>query len=88
MSLTRTATVLTPSGIHARPAATFVETAKKFTCLISMESRGKKANCKSLISVLKLGVPHGATVQLTADGPDEAKALDALVAVLAAGDSS
>lgn len=82
MSLTRTVVVRTPAGIHARPAAVFVETARRFTSALSLESRGKTANCKSLLSLLKLGVPHGATVELVADGDDEAEAIEALAAVL------
>ncbi|MFJ5560765.1 HPr family phosphocarrier protein [Streptomyces sp. NPDC093250] len=86
MSVTRTVTVLTPSGIHARPAAAFVTAAKRYNAEISLESAGRTGNCKSLMSVLKLGVVQGATVALTADGPDEADAIEALAALLGRAD--
>jgi phosphocarrier protein HPr len=82
MSISRTVTVLTESGIHARPAAALVETAKRFQANLSMESLGRQANCKSLVSVLKLGVPKGATVTLTAHGSDEEDAIRELMALL------
>jgi phosphocarrier protein HPr len=84
VSVSRTVTVQIPSGIHARPAAVFVKTAKRFTSGLSLESQGRKGNCKSLVSVLKLGVAQGMAVTITADGPDEAEAIDALVALLEA----
>ncbi|GII81826.1 hypothetical protein Sru01_68080 [Sphaerisporangium rufum] len=82
MSVSRTVTVRTPSGIHARPAAVFVETAKRFSSDLSLEAKDRKGNCKSLVSLLKLGVAQGTTVAITANGPDEAEAIEALVALL------
>jgi phosphotransferase system HPr (HPr) family protein len=75
-------TVQTPSGIHARPAAVFVETAKRFSSDLVLESQGRRGNCKSLVSVLKLGVTQGTVVAITAEGPDEAEAVETLVALL------
>jgi phosphotransferase system HPr (HPr) family protein len=75
-------TVQTPSGIHARPAAVFVETARRFSSELFLESQGRKGNCKSLVSVLKLGVAQGTVVAITAEGPDEAEAVEILVALL------
>ncbi|WP_169950460.1 HPr family phosphocarrier protein [Microbispora sp. H11081] len=82
MSVTRTVTVRIPSGIHARPAADFVATAKRFSSDLSLEAKGRKGNCKSLVSLLKLGVGQGTAVAITADGLDEAEAIEALVALL------
>lgn len=82
MSITRSLAVLTPSGIHARPAATLVTVARQYESTLSLESDGRTGNCKSLVSVLKLGVSHGAIVQLTADGPDEAEAIEAITTML------
>lgn len=84
MSISRSLTVLTPSGIHARPAATLVTVAKQFESTLSLEKDGRTGNCKSLVSVLKLGVGHGATVLLTAHGPDESEAIEAIATMLTA----
>ncbi len=41
-----------PTGLHARPAAVFVNTAKQFQANIRVQHGPKKANAKSVISVL------------------------------------
>jgi phosphocarrier protein HPr len=70
------------AGLHARPAATFVQTAAGFHSDIQLAYKGKVANAKSILSVLGLGVTHQAEVELTVDGPDEDAAVDALVRCL------
>ncbi|MGI8824077.1 MAG: HPr family phosphocarrier protein [Chloroflexota bacterium] len=70
------------SGLHARPAACFVEEAKRFQCDLSIDLEGRKGNCKSVISLLKLGINAGATVRIEAAGCDEEAALSGLIAVL------
>jgi phosphocarrier protein HPr len=82
VSVSRTTTVTLESGLHARPAAEFVKLAKGFASDLSLAVAERTGNCKSLISLLKLGASYGSTVVVTADGPDEAEALDALVAAL------
>src|SRR5437588_1037786 len=79
------ATILNKTGLHARPAATFVDLAKRFQAEIRVRSDGTVANGKSLISLLQLGAEHGATVRVSAQGPDAADALDALKAGIAVG---
>ena len=79
------ATILNKTGLHARPAATFVDLAKRFQADVRVRSDGTVANGKSLISLLQLGAEHGATVRVSAQGPDAAAALDALKAGIAVG---
>lgn len=73
-------------GLHARPAAQFVQSASKFESEITVANITKESdpvNAKSILSVLTLGVHQGYEIQITADGPDEndaLKALDQLVA--------
>ena len=59
------------TGLHARPATLLVKKASSFKSDISLEFNGKKANVKSLIGVLSLGVSKDATVKVTASGDDE-----------------
>lgn len=70
-------------GLHARPAALFVQTAQRFTASISIRnlSRPEAAavDAKSILGVLTLGVAQGHEVLLTADGADEAEAVRSLV---------
>lgn len=67
-----------PTGLHARPAKVFVNTAKQFDSDIQLQHGKKKVNAKSAISVLTLGVECGGEIHISVEGPDEDAALDAL----------
>ena len=66
------------TGLHARPAREFVNVAKQFQASIHVHHGDKKANAKSMISVLTLGVESGGTIRIQVDGDDEELALRAL----------
>lgn len=70
------------SGLHARPAMSFVQAASKFDCKITMEKDGRVAPAKSLISILALGVGKGEKVIICAEGKDEEKAVKDLVKMI------
>ena len=71
-------------GLHARPAALFVQTASKFKSAITVKNGGASANAKSILHVLTLGVVSGTEVTVTADGEDAEQALAALAELNAA----
>ena len=71
-------TIMNPAGLHARPAALFVQTAVKFQSEISLVKDEKPVNAKSILSVLSLGIHQSETVLIRAHGPDEQAALAAL----------
>jgi len=79
------AVVMNKTGLHARPAATFVDLAKHFQADIKVRHDSSVANGKSLISLLQLGAEHGAAIRVSAQGPDATSALDALQAAIAVG---
>lgn len=72
------------SGLHARPAAAFVQTASRFQSAVTVSFQGKTANGKSLLSLMSLGIGAAAPFTITADGPDEQEALAALVSLVSA----
>ncbi len=72
-------------GLHARPAAKFVETSNRFKSRISVTKDGVTVNAKSIIGVLSLGAGKGAVITLEAVGEDEAEAVAALKALVEAG---
>jgi phosphocarrier protein FPr len=74
-----------PTGLHARPAKVFVNTAKQFESDIRVEHGEKKANAKSLISMLTLGVESGSHIRILVDGVDEEAALQELQTAVANG---
>ncbi|MGP3560748.1 phosphocarrier protein HPr [Geobacillus sp. BK01] len=79
----KTFTVTSDSGIHARPATILVQTASKFNSEIQLEYNGKTVNLKSIMGVMSLGIPKGATIKITAEGADAAEAMAALTDTLA-----
>jgi phosphocarrier protein len=75
-------TVIDPSGLHARPAARFVQAASRFSSRIAIRHDGREADAKSLIALLGLTIRPSSEITLTADGPDADEALTALAAEL------
>ena len=70
------------TGLHARPATLLVKKASSFKSDVSIEFNGKKANVKSLICVLSLGVSKGANITVTASGDDEALAAEEIAKLI------
>ncbi|WP_026959230.1 MULTISPECIES: HPr family phosphocarrier protein [Aliagarivorans] len=70
------------NGLHTRPAAQFVKEAKAFSANITVESNGKSASAKSLFKLQTLGLTKGTTVVIRAEGEDEQKAVETLVALM------
>ncbi|GAA0982158.1 HPr family phosphocarrier protein [Acrocarpospora macrocephala] len=83
----RKVTVESEVGLHARPAATFVQTATKApmdVTVVKMGSGGTPVNAKSILSVLALDVRHGDTIIISADGDGADSVLDQLAAIASA----
>lgn len=66
------------TGLHARPAAQFVQKAGKFDSKIEIVFEEKKVNAKSIMGVMSLGVGKGNEILLRADGEDAEEALKEL----------
>ncbi|HBH12784.1 MAG: HPr-like protein Crh [Clostridiales bacterium 38_11] len=78
----RTYTIQNSIGLHARPAALFVKQATEFDAKIKVLKDSKEADAKSIISIMALGAKKGTDIMITADGPDDEKAIDALIKLL------
>ncbi len=74
-------------GLHARAAAKLVRTASAFgsTLRLVRHDRSAAADAKSILSVLMLAASRGTELIITADGPDEGAALDALCQLIGGG---
>lgn len=70
--------VANPHGLHARPAAIFVQIANKFDSSVSLERDGEVVDGKSIISILSLGISKGMAVKIITEGPDAQQALKEL----------
>lgn len=67
-----------PIGFHARTASLFAKTAASFESEISVYFNEKKANGKSMLSLMTLGVKSKQEIRIEASGADEEMALDRL----------
>ena len=72
--------VMAPNGLHARPAGEIVRIAKSFAdSAVTLTCVGKTVKATSMLSILSLGLKKGTEVEVSADGGDEAGAVNALV---------
>jgi len=80
-------TIVNRLGLHARAAAKLVRAATAFRSTVRLvrADRGAVADAKSILSVLMLAAARGTELQITAEGPDEGQALDALCQLIGGG---
>jgi phosphocarrier protein FPr/phosphocarrier protein len=72
-------------GLHARPAARLAGLAKEFISELAIVSQDKRANARSPVALMGLGLAKGASAMVLARGADAEKAAAALVALIESG---
>ena len=77
--LKSTVTVKNRAGLHTTPAAVLVKLAAKYKSEIFLDRDGFSINAKSIIGVMTLAAELGCKLEITCDGPDEAKAMEEIV---------
>ena len=82
---TRSVTVVNQLGLHARAAAKFVHLAARFESRVRVGRDSKVMDGKSIMGILLLAASRGTTLTVFAEGPDEARAVDALVELVESG---
>jgi phosphocarrier protein HPr len=82
---TQTLAVTQPEGLHARPAAQFVQLANRFQSTVKVRLNGREANGKSIMGVMGLGASMGAEVELDVQGNDADQAFAELTTFLGSG---
>jgi phosphocarrier protein HPr len=79
--------VLSEVGLHARPAALFVQAATKASYDVQIaKSDGEPVNAKSILSVLALDVRNGEEIVISAEGDGADELLDGLEALVTEAD--
>lgn len=79
----RTVTIASKVGLHARPAALFVQAASETGLEVQIAKPGEDpVDATSILGVMALGARHGEEVELTAEGDGADEALDSLVDLL------
>ncbi|MEF9917754.1 MAG: HPr family phosphocarrier protein [Eubacterium sp.] len=74
--------ILNATGLHARPASMFVQTAGKYKAKIEVIKGNARLNAKSIMGIMSGGITQGALITIEADGEDEKEALNALVTLI------
>ena len=70
--------VVNKLGLHARASAKLTQLASSFKSQVFIAREARRVNAKSIMGVMMLAAGMGSTVELEADGPDEAEAIEAI----------
>ena len=71
----QTVTVVHPQGLHARPAALFVQVAKAFHSTVIVKKGRKVVDGKSIMGLLTLAAGPGARIAIVTNGVDAEEAM-------------
>ena len=81
----KSAKIVNRLGLHARPSAMLVTTASKFQSEVFFSRDSLRVNGKSIMGVMMLAAEQGVEIIVEVDGPDEDKAMDAILEVIDSG---
>ena len=65
-------------GVHARPAGLLVKLVKGYASTATLEKGGKTCDLRKLMAGMGMGIRQGETITVTAEGEDEAAAIEAV----------
>lgn len=82
MIIEKTIIIKNKQGLHARPAALFVQVANKFDCEITVSKGKDKVNGKSIMGIMMLEAGKGSRVTIIANGQDAEQAVRELEGLL------
>jgi phosphocarrier protein HPr len=82
----KTIIVRTKLGLHARPAAMFVQVANKYTSNVLIRKGSEEVNGKSIMGILMIGADYGSELTMIVEGDDAEKMFAELEAYLAKED--
>jgi phosphocarrier protein len=71
-----------PQGLHARPAAMFVQIVSKYNSTVIVQKGEERINGKSIMGILTLGAQKDTKLTLEAEGDDASDVLNELVELL------
>ncbi len=78
-------TIPNKKGLHARASAKFVKCAETFDAALRVTRDGQTVGGTSIMGLMMLAAGQGSTILVEAEGPEAAKALAALVALVESG---
>jgi phosphocarrier protein HPr len=69
-------------GLHARPAAVFVQTANRFESSVEVQKEDLKIDGKSIMGIMTLAAEMGSSITVRVTGKDAAEAMEALAKLI------
>ena len=66
-------------GLHARASAKFVKLAAQYDAEVTVSKDGQTVDAQSIMGLMMLAAGPGSAIEIAADGPQAAQAVDALV---------
>jgi len=81
-SVSKKYTIKSKLGLHARPAALFVETANKFMSDIYVRKGDRRINAKSIMGLMMLAAGYGSKITIECEGQDAHDALKSIEALI------
>ena len=85
MEIREEVTIVNRLGMHARPAASLVQTVLKFKSNVYLELDENRVNAKSIMGLLTLAAAFGSAVTIICDGDDAQEAMDAVRGLIESG---
>jgi len=74
----RTVEIINERGLHARASAKFVKMASGFDAEVTVSRDGSSVDARSIMGLMMLAAGIGSTIDISAEGPEAAAALEAL----------
>ncbi|HEY4531675.1 MAG TPA: phosphocarrier protein HPr [Kurthia sp.] len=74
--------ITSAEGLHARPCTLLVSAVTPFASDVQISYNERSVNLKSIMGVMALGIPSGATISISAEGADAEAALEKAATVI------
>jgi phosphocarrier protein HPr len=79
-----TVDIVNKRGLHARASAKFVKLASTFDAEVTVSKDGSTVDARSIMGLMMLAAGPGCCIEIEAEGPEAAQALEALAALVSA----
>jgi len=79
-----TVDIINKRGLHARASAKFVKMASTFDAEVRVSKDGQTVDARSIMGLMMLAAGPGCCIEIEAEGPEAAPALEALAALVTA----
>jgi phosphotransferase system HPr (HPr) family protein len=72
-------------GLHARVALRVIETSRDFHSQVTITSGSTRARANSIVDLMLLGAKEGSEIEVSAQGGDEEKSIQAISEIFSEG---